>query len=100
MNALSPYCGERFMQGVENVIGADDVAQAVAEQIGPQRRFRVYEHQRYAAADQVLLQVAQHSCGRIIDAVIAPASTTNHFTGGPAPSTRPRTSATKRPALA
>ena len=51
MNALSAYRGERFVQGVEDVIGADDVDQAVAVQIGPQRRFRVNEHQRYAAAD-------------------------------------------------
>jgi hypothetical protein len=38
------YRFERFMQGVEDVIGADNVAQAVAVQIGPQRRFRVYEY--------------------------------------------------------
>jgi hypothetical protein len=37
MNALSAYRFERFMQGVEDVIGADNVTQAVTLQIGPQR---------------------------------------------------------------
>ena len=35
MNALSTYRGERFVQGVEDVIDADDVAQAVAVKVGP-----------------------------------------------------------------
>jgi hypothetical protein len=30
VNALSAYRGERFVQGLEDVIGADDVAQARA----------------------------------------------------------------------
>ena len=50
MNAPCAYRGEGFVQGVEDVIGADDVAQAVAAQIVPQRRLWVYQHQRYAAA--------------------------------------------------
>ncbi len=50
MKALSAYSREGFVQSVEDVIGADDVAQVVAVKIGPQRRFRVYEHHRYAAA--------------------------------------------------
>ena len=44
MNALSAYRFERFMQGIEDVIGADNVTQAVSVEIGPQRRFRMYEH--------------------------------------------------------
>ena len=51
ISALSAYRGQRFVQGLEDMVGADDVAQAVAVQIGPQRRFRVNEHQRYAEAD-------------------------------------------------
>ncbi len=35
MNAMSTYRGERFVQAVENVIDADDVAQAVAVKVGP-----------------------------------------------------------------
>jgi hypothetical protein len=30
VNALSAYRGERFMQGVDDVIGTDNIAQAVA----------------------------------------------------------------------
>jgi hypothetical protein len=51
MKGLSAYRGQRFVQSVEDVIGADDVAQVAAVKIGPQRRFRVNEHHRYAAAD-------------------------------------------------
>jgi hypothetical protein len=36
MNALSAYRFERFVQGVKDVIGADNVTQAVAVEIGPQ----------------------------------------------------------------
>jgi hypothetical protein len=43
INPLSVYRGERFVQGLEDVIGADDVVQAVAVQIGSQRRFRMNE---------------------------------------------------------
>src|SRR6266481_2870458 len=43
-NTLFSYRGECLMQGVEDVIGADDVGQAVAVQIGPQRRLCVHEH--------------------------------------------------------
>lgn len=35
MNALSIDRGERLAQGVQDVIGADDVNQAVPLQIGP-----------------------------------------------------------------
>ncbi len=51
MNALSAYRCERFAQGVEDVIGSDDVAQPVAVQIRQQRRFGVNQHQRYAVAN-------------------------------------------------
>ena len=41
MNTMSAYRGERLVQGVEDVIGADDIGQAVAVEIGPQGRLRV-----------------------------------------------------------
>jgi len=37
MNTLSVYRGEGFVQGVKDVIGADDLHQAMTVQIGPQR---------------------------------------------------------------
>jgi hypothetical protein len=93
MNALSAYRGERFAQGVEDVVGTDHVGKAVAVQIGPQRRFGMYEHQRYTAADQFLLQVPRNARRRIIDpGDRAPASNTSQFTVA-APSTRSRMSA-------
>jgi hypothetical protein len=67
MSALSAYRGERFAQSVEDVIGADHVTKAVAVEIGQQRSFSMYEHQRYAAADKFPLQVPQHTRRRIID---------------------------------
>jgi hypothetical protein len=51
VNTLPAYRGQRFVQGVEDVNGADNVAQAVAVQVGPQRGLRVYENQCYAAGD-------------------------------------------------
>ena len=53
-NTLSAYRGERLAQGVEDVIGADDVGQAVAVQIGLQGRLHVDEHQPDAGASQVV----------------------------------------------
>ena len=50
MNAPLANCSERFAQGFEDVIGDDDLAQAVTVQISQQRRLSVYEYQRYAAA--------------------------------------------------
>ena len=44
MNTLSAYRGKRLPQGVEDVIAADDIGQAMTVEIGSQGRLRVYEH--------------------------------------------------------
>jgi hypothetical protein len=44
MNTMSAYRRERFVQAIEDMIGADDVGQAMAVQIGLQGQLRVHEH--------------------------------------------------------
>jgi hypothetical protein len=65
-NTMFAYCGERLVQGVEDVIGANDVGQAVAVQIGLQGRLHVDEYQPDARAGQVVVKLLQHSCCRVI----------------------------------
>jgi hypothetical protein len=41
---LSAYHRERLVQGFDDVIGADNIGQAMTVKIGLQGRLRVYEH--------------------------------------------------------
>jgi hypothetical protein len=54
-NTLSAYHSQRLAQAVEDMIGTDDVGQAMAVQIGLQGRLRVCEHQHNAVAGQVFV---------------------------------------------
>src|SRR5262245_66169893 len=52
---LSAYHSQRLAQAVEDMIGTDDVGQAMAVQIGLQGRLAVCEHQHNAVAGQVFV---------------------------------------------
>src|SRR5215510_9749289 len=54
-NTLSAYHSQRLAQAVEDMIGTDDVGQAMAVQIGLKGRLRVCEHQHNAVAGQVFV---------------------------------------------
>ena len=54
-NTLSAYHSQRLAQAVEDMIGTDEVGQAMAVQIGLQGRLRVCEHQHNAVAGQVFV---------------------------------------------
>ena len=54
-NTLPAYHSQRLAQAVEDMIGTDDVGQAMAVQISLQGRLRVCEHQHNAVVGQVFV---------------------------------------------
>ena len=52
MQTLFAYRGERLVQAVEDMIGTDDLGQAVTVEIGLQGRLHVYKHQHDASTKQ------------------------------------------------